>query len=160
VHIVDSTIELCQESKSGRPLRSLVSHSPICPGCTKKTYSSQSVCCYSAAGAWNWPLPSPSAWRYTTNAPRVYDFMARCVTKKIVPFHKTQGYSRRNILHLCLYVFFVPCIVIHLRNVNQKNAIFKFNSSCLLHVSNILCSSFLPQVKTYHFYAFIDNLKT
>jgi hypothetical protein len=39
--------------------------------------------------------------------------------------------------------FFVPCIVLQLCNVNQQNALLKlmFNSSCLLHVSNILCSS-------------------
>jgi len=47
-------------------------------------------------------------------------------------------------VNLCFYVF-VPCIVIQLCNVNQKMHIFKlmfyFNSSCLLHVSNILCSS-------------------
>jgi len=42
------------------------------------------------------------------------------------------------------YVF-VPCIVIQLCNVKQQNTLFKlmfyFSSSCLLLVSNILCSS-------------------
>jgi len=43
-----------------------------------------------------------------------------------------------------IYIF-VLCIVKQLCNVNQQNALFKlmfqFSSSCLLHVSNILCSS-------------------
>ena len=44
-----------------------------------------------------------------------------------------------------VFMFFVPCIVIQLCNVDQQNALFKlmfqFNSSCLLRVSNILCSA-------------------
>ena len=50
------------------------------------------------------------------------------------------------------FMFFVLCIVIQLCNVNQQNALFKlmfsFNSSFLLRVSNILCSS--SARKTYH----------
>jgi len=42
----------------------------------------------------------------------------------------------------CIYAF-VPCIMIQLCDVNQQNGLFKskfkFSSSCLLHVSNILC---------------------
>jgi len=42
-------------------------------------------------------------------------------------------------------MFLAPCIAIQLCNVNQQNTPFKlmfyFNSSYLLHVSNILCSS-------------------
>ena len=43
-------------------------------------------------------------------------------------------------------MFCVSCIVIQLYNVNQQNAhalklMFQFNSSCLLRVSNITCSS-------------------
>jgi hypothetical protein len=41
------TFGMYRESKSGRPLRSLVSHSQVYPGCLKKTCSSQIVCCYS-----------------------------------------------------------------------------------------------------------------
>jgi hypothetical protein len=40
-------------------------------------------------------------------------------------------------------LFFVPCILIQLRNVNHQMHFLNlcFNSFCLLHVSNILCLS-------------------
>jgi hypothetical protein len=110
---------------------------------------------HSAAGAWSWPLPSPSGWSFITNAPRVYDFMARCLVEKIVPFYKTRGFSRRfNLLYRASWYNYVML---------TKKCTFKINVFInfffLLHVSNILCPSLLSQVKTYHFYAFIDNLK-
>jgi hypothetical protein len=62
--------------------------------------------------------------------------------KEIHQYKWTETQFAQNILRA---LFYVSCIVVQLRNVNQQNSFFKlifqFNSSCLLHVSNILCPS-------------------
>ena len=53
--------------------------------------------------------------------------------------------SATNILDAVFSMFFAPCTVIQLCNVNQQNVLFelmfKSNSTCHLHVSTILYSS-------------------
>jgi hypothetical protein len=76
--------------------------------------------------------------------------MLRAVVITVMNLWASLGYvsfSRRSMLRGVKYLIFwvlyvfVPCIVIQLRNFNQQYALFKFESSRLLHVSNILYSS-------------------
>ena len=54
---------------------------------------------------------------------------------------------------------YIPRIVIQLCNVNQRNAfiklMFEFHSSCLLHVSNVVCSSSLGRPRR----RWVDNIR-